>query len=461
MRLFALLAVLVFGFSATDGLPQDTCAEDAQACDDVGQAVGQSMVQARQKVDNLKSELQNRASAAHRDATSIAHKAAVQLRRSLSTPSGISGALSGAMAAINQAITLFQSGRIAEGFQTLGDGILNSLTTTLTEDVTQSPMFIDFTEKWNQVSADLPGLAESATAVIEAYAEEATPETLLSAIGECVKVYEEACSPFLDEETGPVVTQYMGAVEDVIDGLERSFQAYADGDTGEAVNAVWEGVRDASTGLLPEDLQNDANFLAITGALDGIFGELSANVLRYQQRLLNTQVCWRRSLVRERVRPSLCPDEHYYEGTQWCYPGTIGSGSSLLETSVKWKGGGTPGGAVPALCDQSTDFKHKHGGWCYKPCRPGTESHGDKRCRSTCMGRFPVSSALGRMCGATGMAIFGAYAEIAVSTVRGVLSLQVIMNQTGDVGEQLTDTSGVLVDVALSWVYPLCPLSEE
>jgi len=69
--------------------------------------------------------------------------------------------------------------------------------------------------------------------------------------------------------------------------------------------------------------------VAVMGAVDSVFQNLSKTVLQYQQHVLSSKVCWKDSLERETKRPDQCPPNHYWDGDAWCFGMREGSGTPL------------------------------------------------------------------------------------------------------------------------------------
>merc|ERR1712150_82422 len=168
----------------------------------------------------------------------------------------------------------------------------------------------------------------------------------------------------------------------------------------------------------------------------------------YQQKLLQSSVCWKDFAPRERRRPSECPANYDWDGEHWCHPAY--DGAALLEGAVARK---QPQGALPARCAEGGDFPEKRGSWCYKACPFGTEVAGP-RCKSSCMGSYPVDSSL--MCGRTPGTIAAAIAEMTSRTLKAGLSVA-SLTESVDAAAAMGGTVSSLVDAGKGFAHPKCP----
>jgi len=254
---------------------------------------------------------------------------------------------------------------------------------------------------------------------------------------------------FLPGEVGEQVTKYLGALEDAMEGLDQGLENFAAGDTVSAVQDVYAGLKLASAGLLPQDVQDDNTFKTVIGALDLVFKDLSETVLQFKQQLLDSNVCWKVWEARERRRPKQCPEGFHWDGEQWCLAAE--KGAALLDTSVSAK---RPSGAIPAVCSEEGDYSEKQGAWCYKGCPVGMENAG-RRCKSACVGAYPVQSPL--MCGKQQGAIAGAVMGMVTHGFRSILSVKQVTDSSGDAGAALGSTVSSLVNLGKSFTHPRCP----
>jgi len=169
------------------------------------------------------------------------------------------------------------------------------------------------------------------------------------------------------EDVSAEVAKYITALEDAVEGFDDAMTAFAAGNTSASVEAVYAGIRSAVSALVPEDLQHDETFSAVASALDTVVGELSSTMLKYQQQLLQSSVCWKQLTRREHTRPDQCPDDTKFDGKSWC---SAAAAPSLLDASVQWKK--EKSGSAPS-CNEDSDYPTQKGSWCYKDCPSGLE----------------------------------------------------------------------------------------
>lgn len=187
----------------------------------------------------------------------------------------------------------------------------------------------------------------------------------------------------------------------------------------------------------------------MTGALDTVFKDLSEKVLKYRQHILQSQVCWKDWAGRERKRPDQCPDHMKYDGKHWC---TRDNSVALLESSASRK---KPRGAVAPRCAEDSVFSEQKRSWCYKDCPQGSAPSGT-RCKSICMGNYPIDSAL--VCGKSPGTIRAAILEMTVGTLRQVVSVGSSLLLGSELAEALPGMAAALADVGKGFAHRKCPI---
>merc|ERR1719237_344727 len=223
--------------------------------------------------------------------------------------------------------------------------------------------------------------------------------------------------------------------------------------------------------MIPASLKNDTTYQTILGTLDGVIGGLTETVMDYKQRMVEASVCWRFKESRARVRPRICPPEFAWNGEQFCFPTNV---TALLDTGIdsldaaamgktegSTSGKGIPTGAVPAVCDESTEYAEKHGHWCYKPCRSGFEPT-DEKCRVACQGAFFVEGGP-LMCGHNQIAITQAIMQMVIEMISTLISLATqiqTMVEHGVSAEPLTGTIQTLINLGKPFAFDRCPVVE-
>jgi len=445
-----VLLLLPRASTAHAGCPQDS------SCRAPSRAEALSLVQVRQELDKAHSELHRRASGnAALDKTSSAKRAAAEIRSYLSAPSNVSTALAAGLTAVHRALSLFVTvpPQVSKGLVQMGSELLDAVVLMVPDDLRQTEEFAALRGAWNEAVISLPAVMGSTSAGIDAYREEGDASALLAALATAVRELGVLTTQSLPEILGAEVAKYLGAVEDALEGFDGALEAFAAGNTVSAVQTVYSGIRLATAELLPAEVTGEESFNAVVGALDVVFRDLSDTVLRYQQQLLQSSVCWKDFMRRERVRPSQCPPRHYWDGEHWCFSereAGDSAGAALLDTSAVRK---RPSGALPPRCVDGSDFREKRGAWCYKECPAGTEASGT-RCKSACMGLYPIASPL--MCGKSPGTVAAAIRQMLVRAVTSGLTVAGVVRESGWAGS-LQGTITSLVNVSMTFVHPKCP----
>jgi len=410
-----------------------------------------AMVQVKQDVEKVSSELFQRATAGHSsEAQATVTKTVAQVQSFLAEPQNIASALSVGVAAVQKALPLFTASppQIMEGFMEFGSGLFDAVAMMVTEETRSSDKFAAFREAWDETAQTLPGVVEGFERGVTAYREDGDVVALMEVWSTALDRFGSAVTTYLPGELGQGIAKLLTAVEDALEGFDDAMQAFAEGSTATAIESMYSGIRSASDALLPEDAKNETAYVAIVGALDAVFTNLSSTVMEYQQSLLSSKVCWKDFARRERKRPSVCPANYHWDGEHWCYRG----GAALLEGAVAGK---RPRGAVPSRCEEDGEFHEKRGSWCHKDCPSGLEPAG-ARCKSSCMGVYPIDSPL--MCGKSRGTVAAAIAEMATRTLKAGLTAASIINDSGVEG--LGGTVTVLVEAGKGFAHPKCPMVE-
>lgn len=450
---FSLLVLLLCSGCAVQS-EQSTCSMDevAQAAAEArrqGGARALNLVQVRKETDRVRSDLYSRASATQTE-TQEAEVLAAQMRSFMREPSNVGAALAAGLLAVHEALPLFTADppQISKGFEQFGGSLLGAAALMIPAETMQTEAYAAFNETWSEVVASLPATVEGIAEDIESYKNDGDVQALVRVIGTAINELGSVATRLLPGPLDTQVIKFLGAVEDALEGFEGLIEAFTTGNTTGAIQTVYSGLRLAATELLPEEVVNEESFAAVVGALDSVFRDLSDTVLQYQQHLLESNVCWKDSMRRERVRPSHCPENYHWDGERWCYRG---DSPALLETSVAWK---RPSGAVPSRCDDESAFHMKRGAWCYKSCPYGTEVSGS-RCRSACVGAYPVNSPL--LCGKSPGTVAAAIQEMLVRTLTSTLSAAGLIAESGLAGG-LEGTITALVDLGKGFAHPKCPI---
>merc|ERR1740121_2049576 len=312
------------------------------------------------------------------------------------------------------------------------------------EDTKRDPVFDEVEERWKEIMQTLPTMDD----LVEGVRKFKEDGDIAALVGVCVTVIKDLgglVTKMLPEEVSAEVAKYIAALDDAVEGFDEAMTAFAAGNTSASVEAVYGAIRSAASALLPEDLQQDEAFRAVTSALDSVFSQLSSSVLQYQQQLLNSSVCWKQLVRRERARPDQCPDDTTFNGWYWC---SAAAAPSLLETSVQWKK--MRSGSAPS-CDEDGDYPTQQGSWCYKDCSAGLDAF-HTRCRSVCEGEYPVDSLL--LCGETPRTVSLAVMDMTSSAIRSFINIGNLIAGSAD----LSATATSLADAGAGFAHPMCPL---
>jgi len=453
----ALVSIAVLRTAvASEDRPQAAtmCAsEDGASWCSSAESRAASFVQVSQDRARVSTELHRRAHKAASDSGAAAStQVSESIRGFLAVPANVGAALAAGVMAVRTSLPFFTGERpqLAKGFTHLGTKLFDAVSMIIPEETKQSKEFEDLEQAWDEMVQALPATMESLATGITTFNAEGD---ISAFVGVCTSVIKELATLITSAVPGEVSTEvakYMGALEDALDGFDEAMEAFAAGNTTAAAAAVYSGIRSAASGLLPEGLRDDETFKAVAGALDIVFEDLSRSVLTFQQHLLQSAVCWKDWVGRDRKRPDQCPSHTHYDGKHWCIHGSTGS-PSLLDTSVTWK---RPRGAVAPSCVDDSDFSLLRGSWCYKDCSYGSEPSGT-RCKSVCMGDYPVDSPL--MCGKSPGTVRTALMEMTIRIIRAFFSIKEITEQSGSAGS-LQGTIASLVDLGAGFAHPKCPV---
>merc|ERR1719203_1856776 len=301
-------------------------------------------------------------------------------------------------------------------------------------------------EAWEDTVQTLTSM-DDLVAGIHAFEEDGDVARLMSVCLSVIQDLQGVVTRILPEEVSAEVARYISALEDAVEGFDNAMVAFAASNTSASVEAVYAGIRSAVSTLVPEDLQQDETFSAVAGVLDSVFGELSSTVLKYQQQLQQSNVCWKQSIRREHRHPNQCPEDTTFDGNSWC---SAAAPPSLLETSVRWKK--ERSGSAPS-CDEDSEYPEQKGSWCYKNCPASLEPAWPRRCKTVCEGALPVDSPLG-LCGKTPAAVATAAMNMASEAIRAIIDIGKLIDGSAD----LSATATSLADAGTGFAHPMCPL---
>lgn len=432
-----------------------TCAtRSSKACADTSSGVaGLFMLEVQQTVGKVSAGLHRRAASdvaktvANLSQASVARRASAHMRNFLASPRNTGKALAAGLKAVDSTLPMFTADppQVERGFQHLASELLDAVELMLPEDIQEIEEYDTFRGAWQQIVVALPALAED-EAWIAAFREQGDVEALVKLWTRTFNELGVAVTSVLPHEVGAEVAKYLGALEDALDGLDDSLEAFLAGDVQSAMEPVYEGLKLAIDTLMPGQSPHNATYAEVSEALDEAFQGLSETVLRYRQSLLSSSVCWKQFLKRDRKRPSKCPRGYGWDGEHWCHSDKLDE--EQLERAARKKK--RPQGSVPARCHSHDDFGEKRGTWCYKTCPYGMVTAG-ARCKSSCEGEYYVNSPL--MCGRSPGTIGAAIVDMTASTLKAGISVASIV---GSSGVSLPGTIMALVKMAKTFAYPKC-----
>lgn len=371
------------------------------------------------------------------------------IRSFLAVPANVGASLASGVMAVRSALPFFtaEPPQLARGLTMLGTKVFDAVAMIIPNATKQTQDFIDVESAWDDTLQSLPSAAEDLVGAIRLFKEEADISALVRVCNTVIKELGALLTRTLSEPVSAEVAKFVAALEDAVEGFDEAMSAFVAGNTTTAVEAVYAGIRSAAAALLPEDVQGEETFTAVVGALDSVFNDLSSTVLMYQQNLLQSSVCWRGFVTRERRRPTQCPRNTRFDGKNWCSATT----PSLLDASTARKR--RQSGAAP-VCSEDDDFSEQKGSWCYKTCPVGTEPVG-ARCKSACQGVYPVNSRL--MCGKSPGTVRAALLEMTTKSVRTLFSVGQLIQELG-FAAALSSTVNSLVNLGAGFAHPSCPM---
>lgn len=346
---------------------------------------------------------------------------------------------------------------IISGISTFGEQLFLGVEKLLPDDATSHEYFSQFKEAWLDLFRNLG--AESATIVkgVEEYIDEAKPEKLVAVINECIVLATKVVEAFLPQEIYAQIEKYLEGVGKMFQGFSTGWNLLADGDNGEGVVAIYDGVRAGLELVLPASVTQDETYVEVAGFLDNVVADLTDNIAMFTKRLTENKACWREKKDRENQRPNICTFQGYVWDQAW----------QCIKPSTD---------PLPAICDTSSDYTYLIGEnqnrLCYKDCDAGFEPRGvtdETQCVTTCSGersvpgKYGITSQWNDMCGTNQQAMLDISARIttralnlAFSTVEGIVNM---VQQKRFIGSSLSKIIQSALDFAAEFVFPTCEAS--
>jgi len=321
----------------------------------------------------------------------------------------------------------------------------------------------------------------------------------------------------------PDLSYYFDAIVDMIEGLGKTWHLFFEGKSAEGIEALWRATKKAVDKIVPEEWREDSIYQNVTGVIDGVTSELSKTVLEYKRLVLESQVCYKNTITRGRTRPQVCRDGFMWDGGHLCIPhpenaadcwgpcgkkagncsdfcgadrvccrrnyrsdpaeceGAVGyidylftKGSSVdyhqcvypasklkrsSQTPIKLKLRGQMYGSYEAVCDTSSKWNEKHGGWCATRCPDGFYAKSSSECGQICGGKFPADG--WGVCGVNPGEPNKALFEMAKTVLWGALkAAPLILNMTasGFAVSKFVETIKTLIEMGKPFARPMCPM---
>lgn len=434
------------------------------------------------------------------------------MRRFRADPSNIVEALTKGIRAVQSAFPFFMNNppEISKGISTLGLALLESIDVLLTEDGKKSwSGYEKFQQLWKKAFEELPATADDIKRALDSFSSSGDPAELTKAI---FGILTEAVDTILNVETNEIgheIARFIDTVKDTFSFVGEAVHEFEKGDIPASVETTYFGLRSVAKILVPEDQQNDAVFTTVVGALDGLVGGLSQDMLDYKRKSMEKAVCWKDAKSRVWTKPSVCPERYAWDHKKHCWPEMcwepavdcvpnfkykghaykscsvanhnkpwcshdeeFGWGSSWsdcvkvkchraaslvsagLEETTAWKR--QINGTIPASCDASSKHPEKIGGWCYSKCPLGYEPDGG-RCWTACSGGVPASWPL--MCGRDAGVLMSASVEMASALLHVAMTGATVaekVNASGVDAEIVSTTIDTFIKLGKPFSYSTC-----
>jgi len=203
----------------------------------------------------------------------------------------------------------------------------------------QSSGLLRSKDAWNRAFVRTPEIAGNLTEFKSSGDANALTQGVKSILYLAVEMFSDVLAI---SRVAPKIAEYFDAIVDLIDGVSASWELHAEGHIAQATEAVWKAVKIAVDDVTPEKITNHQTYSLVMGTVDGVMGRLTEHVLDYQRRTRNSKVCYKRTIARERKRPSSCRKGFEWDQMHTCYP-SASNGAACLRPC-----GGA--GMCPSFC---------------------------------------------------------------------------------------------------------------
>lgn len=246
-------------------------------------------------------------------------------------PKKVSEILTYGLDAITSAITIFSEDPpdIEEGFETCQLKLWKLVQKIVPKEKQNIDKMKTAKEVWDTTFENAPSIVEN----IMDFRESSETASLISALRTITTTAIQVVSQVFPDEL-----KYLVSLGDLVDGIGESWDHYRDGDTSQAVESIWNAMKTSVDDVLPSSLTGDATYQLVMSTIDASIGKMSAHVLEYKRKILNSKVCYKRSAHRERVRPSSCQPGFEWDQMALCLPIGNGNGADCLASCGKQAG---------------------------------------------------------------------------------------------------------------------------
>eukprot|EP00930_Biecheleria_cincta_P058295 TRINITY_DN4413_c0_g2_i1.p1 TRINITY_DN4413_c0_g2~~TRINITY_DN4413_c0_g2_i1.p1 ORF type:complete len:547 (-),score=82.34 TRINITY_DN4413_c0_g2_i1:323-1963(-) len=333
---------------------------------------------------------------------------AMQIRSYFLDLGNLGESLTGGLSAIMQAVPYFTldtldrpltSSQVSRGFAASGEGLLNEILKVLSSSG-QVPQVEQFKGQLPKIFEDLPSKVPGLMDMVNSFHDTGNAGSLIQAFGSVLDYLDFQVRDVLPSSSGDEISKYLGSLRDVFDSLAEGSDEFDLGSLDDALKAISNGLRAATYGLAP-GLGSETNDLSnIMDKLDPILGSFFETISGFKKQMEGSKVCWKSTdtVLRQKVRPSKCPENYELDGERWCVPAGLSSDApvnlaeSLLQNSLgrqaqtscrstedcQYPGCDQPDhvicyagacytGTVDARCSGVANLHHLgDGGWCYE-----------------------------------------------------------------------------------------------
>lgn len=389
-------------------------------------------------------------------------------------PLDIANIVTGLMSAITEATEHFKqepktASTVTEGLTTLGIKLYDIFEDNfkgMVENETQNFDWDAFGSKFKKLFSDLASQMKDVQSKLDDFAENGSPSSLITAIGEVLDSVKNGTVPLVPDEVQEDVDTYFSLVTETVTNIGDAWGAFEDGKPEEGVEGIYNGMKTILDGALPPELQKDETYQSIMGVFDEQFGKLSDTVMKFKTKMTLKHVCYKRKAI---DRPSSvaeqCPENtEFYEERRdkpslpkkcKCIHKKRKDCPKVKPTrrlGVKW---------WEASCPADKELMK---GRCYSACPDKHELVNKKKCKPLCPASHPESGGL--RCGTSQSALSNAALQdsLAVITALGSAAANVYSTvKQGDdkspdtAAKSFSHSLNAATDIAATLTYPTCP----